>query len=315
MDETMLKALQREPAPGFARHLWTRLQEADEQRASRAWPVRRLAAAVAVAAGVGLLLSVPAVRAQAASFLSLFRVVTFVPVSVDPARLEAVGPLSIRTLLGDRVQVLQEPGPATPVVSLDQAASLAGYPLRLPQSLPEGSRVIEIEVAGEGLVRVTADTARLDSLLDSLGITDLRAPAELDGQVATIRVPRGVMIRYEQDRWRTRFFQAPAPQVTIPSGVPLQALGEIGLRILGVPADDARRFAAATDWRSTLLVPISPKVTSVRQVAIGAGSGLAMEFSDPPRTSMVIWSSGDRVFAIVSIAGLPQVLEMANSVR
>jgi hypothetical protein len=223
--------------------------------------------------------------------------------------------LDLKTLIGQDVQVLQAPEPATAAVSVEQASAVAGYPLRLPKWLPRDARVVEISVTNEGLARVTADTARVDELLDALGITDLRAPSALDRQVVTLRVPRGVVIGYEHGGGRTRFYQAPAPEVTMPSGVPLVALGEIGLRILGVPDRDARRLAAAIDWSSTLLVPISSNVRSVFEVSIDGHRGLVMEYMDGSQTHMVLWSDGERVYALISVQEFSQVLEMANSVR
>lgn len=316
MNDSMLEALRQDPPAAFTRELWGRLQEGQEPRHhGRRLPVRRIAASLVAAAALAGMFAIPAVRAQASSFLSLFRVAHIVGVSVDPARAEALEAVSVRTLIGNQVQVVQDPGPPTPVVSLEQAASLAGYALRTPQWLPAQARIIEMAVTGEGHVRVTGDSARLNALLDTFGITDLRAPADLDGQVATIQVPRAVMIRYEHGRTKTRFYQAPVPEVRVPDGVPLQALGEIGLRLLGVSAPEARRFAAAIDWTSTLLVPLSPNVHAVRQVAVGPHTGLGVEFIDGSPTNMVIWSAGERVYAVVSLNGMSDVLEMANSVR
>jgi hypothetical protein len=317
MDEATLNALRQDPPAGFASRLRARLDAgAPGEGREPGGRVRRIVAPMLAAAAVLLLFSIPAVRASAQSFLSLFRVVNFVAVTVDPARFEALGGrVDIRGLIGEQVQVVRDPGPPTPVVSLEQAAAAVGYPLRLPQWLPEGARVLEIEVSGEGLARVTADAARLDALLDTFGIRDLRAPEGLDGQVATVHVPRGVMVRYEHGRTRTRFVQAPSPVVDLPVGVPLAALGEIALRLLSVPAADARRFAAATDWTSTLIVPISPDVRSVRPVTIAGHSGLALDVVDQSPTQVLLWSDGERVFGIVSLLGDEAVLEMANSVR
>ena len=318
MDETLWNALRRDPSPEFAVRLRSRL---DARSATvRSASGRRLramalsAAAVIVLAGV---LSVPAVRASAASFLALFRVSNFVAVEVDTARLDALEAkqLDLRTLIGENVQELQTPGPSLPVLSVEQASAAAGYDVKFPGWLPLNAQIIEISVSGEGLARITANAPRLRQVMDALGITDLEVPAGLDGQILTARVPKGVMIRWEHDGRRTRFFQAPSPQITLPRDVDLAALGEIGLRILGLPPADAREFATVIDWTGTLLVPLPSGVRSMKRVEISGNPGIAVEYTDSSRTNMVLWSAGGRVFGIISLQEMSQVLEMADSVR
>ena len=318
MDDAMLNALRRDPSPGFAAQLRGRLLkgEADIKQVRRA-PVRRVLLATAAVAVVGAVFSVPAVRASAASFLAMFRVSNFVAVEVDPKRLDALGAqqLDIQTLIGENAQILQDPGPSLPVVSLDQAAAAAGYDLKVPGWLPHEARIIEMSVSNEGAARITANAARLQQIMDVLGITDLEVPAGLDGQIVNVRVPRSVMVRYEHQGRRTRFFQAPSPEVTLPAGVDLAALGEIGLRILGLPAQEAREFAGIIDWNNTLIVPLPSGVRSMKRVEINGDPGIAVEYTDASRTSMVLWSAAGRVFGIVSLQSMSDVLEMANSVR
>jgi hypothetical protein len=191
-------------------------------------------------------------------------------------------------------------------------------PIAVPQWLPDGSSILEMTVMGERVVQITANAVRLQQVMDALGITDLSAPAALDGQVISFRVPPVVMVRYDHANGRrSRLLQARAPQVTLPTSVDLPTLGEIGLRILGLSPADARQFAQAIDWQSTLLVPIPPVVSSFRQVSINGRSGIVLQHQPPDQspTSVVLWSTPDRVFALVSITGVEQVLAMAESVR
>jgi hypothetical protein len=319
MEDAILNALRRDPSPEFSAQLQRRLRALDASappRSSRI-PLRALAAsaaAILVAAG---LLAVPAVRASVASFLALFRVTNIVGVTVDPRRLDALESqqLDLRTLIGENAQVVQDPGGSTPMVSLDQAASAAGYPLKLPAWLPQDARIIEMSVSGEGMVRLTANAARLQQVMAALGITDLQVPAGLDGQILTARVPKGVMIRWEHEGRRTRFFQAPSPQITLPQGVDLAALGEIGLRILGLPPADARGLAKVIDWTGTLIVPLPASVHEMRRVEINGKPGIAVRYTDRSPTAMVLWSGGGRVFGIVSLQEISDVLQMARSVQ
>jgi hypothetical protein len=319
MNDAWMHALRREPSPEFAEQLRRRLRD-DEAAAlapKRSWrPMLMMAAAVLV---LSVLLAVPAVRASASQFLALFRVSNFVAVQVEPSRLQRLEAeqLEIGKLIGEHVQVLADPGAPVAVPSVEAAASLSGMTLALPQWLPADTRIIETSVMGERVVQINASAVRLQQVMDALGITDLTAPAELDGQIVNVRVPPVAMVRYEHAKRRSRFFQARVPQVTLPSSVDLAVLGEIGLRILGLSPADARQFAQAIDWHSTLLVPIPAGVSSFRQVSINGRPGI-MLLHQPPNespTSVLLWSTSDRVFGIVSIAGVEDVLAMAESVR
>jgi hypothetical protein len=323
-DDAWLHALRSDPSPLFREQLRARLRAQEPASDTRdghdawPWPRRALVAAAAVVM-VAVLVSVPGVRASVAQFVSLFRVVNFVAVPVDSSRLDRLKAehLEIGALIGEHVQVLQDPGPPVNVASLADAAAAAGMTLAVPQWLPEKTQLLETTVVGERVLRVTANSLRLQQVMDALGINDLTVPAGLDGHIVNVRVPPVVMIRYEHGNRRTRLYQARSPQLTLPNSINVQALGEIGLRILGLAPAEAKQFAQAMDWHTTLIVPVPPNASSFRQVNIGGHSGVLIQHQ--PRnqspTSMIVWSTSDRVFALVSIDGVDKALAMATSVR
>ena len=327
-NDAWLHALRSDPSPVFNEQLRARLRTQEpvplEAAAlSRAkdrgdWFRRALIPAAAVIT-VALVVSVPSVRASAAQFLSLFRVVNFVPVAVDSNRLDRLQTdnLEIGALIGEHVQVVQDPGPPVTVTSVADAAAAAGMTLAVPQWLPANTAVLETAVMGERVVRVTANSQRLQQVMDALGINDLRVPAGLDGQVVNVRVPPVAMIRYGHGNRRTRLFQARTPHLTLPQSVDVQALGEIGLRILGLPAGEAKQFARALDWNTTLILPVPPAARSFRQVNINGHLGVHIEHQPPGEspTHVLLWPAGDRVFALVSITNVEDVIAMANTVR
>jgi hypothetical protein len=318
MDDTVFLALRKDPPPEFAKRLHATLQAQESiAPARRQWPIAKIAASMAIAVGMIGLFNIPAVRASAQSFLAMFRVVNFVAVPVDEHRIDTLKQLDLPQLAGEHMQVLQDAGPPIPMPSPEQAAAAAGIPVRLPGWLPEGGRIVEISVRGENIGRVTADAIRLQQLMEALGISDLKVPAGLDGQMITIRIPPVLMIRYEHSGRHTRFFQARSPEVTMPAGIDASALGEIGLRILGLPREDARQFARAIDWNTTLLVAVPPTASSFKQVDIAGKPGIAIEHRPPneSHTSIVLWSADGRVYGMVSIQEMSQVMRMANSVR
>jgi hypothetical protein len=110
--DSWLRALRAEPAPVFKAELRQRLRAQEPVAGPREWP-RRMLAATAVVILVSAAISVPAVRASVARFVSLFRVVNFVAVPVDASRIDRLQAedLQIGNLVGEHVQVLQDPGP------------------------------------------------------------------------------------------------------------------------------------------------------------------------------------------------------------
>jgi hypothetical protein len=319
-----LDALRRPPDPEFAERLRAKLRQQPLRRArSGRHPLLKLAAGLAVAAGVGFALTVPAVRAKANSFLALFREVSFVAVPVEPGKLlERTSGIDIPSLIGDRVQVIEENAPVT-VVSREAASASAGFHVEMPTALPEGTVLTEIKVGGRNVVRVTADTGRLRQLLDALGLHDVAIPEALDGETAMITVKPMVMTEFTEHERRAVLMQGPIPEVLLPAGVDLAQLGEIGLRILGLPANDAREFAQKVDWHTTLVVPVPPTASRFRQVVVGGSQGVEIEgpIVDPETRAekgnwnLLLWSKGGRVYGIRSTMRFTDVLAMANSLQ
>ena len=322
--EPNLDALRRDPDAEFAQRLHARLRR---QPMGRTRPARRpwaqLAAGVAVAAGVGFALTLPAVRAKAESFLALFREVSFVAVPLEPDQaLNRMDGLDLPRLIGERVQVLEQNAPVA-VVSREAASAAAGFQVEMPTVLPDATILTEIKVSGRNVARVTADTARLRQVLDALGLRDVAVPEELDGETAMITIFPMVMTEFAQGERRASLMQGPIPEVLMPAGVDLAQLGEIGLRIMGLPAAEAREFAKKVDWHTTLVVPVPPAATRFRQVLVGSSQGLEIEgpIVDPEtRTekgnwNLLLWSSGGRVYGIRSTMRLSDALAMATSLQ
>ena len=320
-----LDALRREPDPEFAERLHARLRQQPMGRTRHARrPLAKLGAGMAVAAGIGFALTIPTVRAKAESFLALFREVNWVavPVGSDGLRTHADG-LDLERLIGERVQVLEESGPPVSVASPEQASASAGFTVLLPSVLPEGTVRTDIKVSGRKAARVTADTTRLRQVLDALGIRDVEVPEELDGETAMITVLPMVMTEFAQGDRVAGLIQGPMPEILMPAGVDLAQLGEIGLRVLGLPAAEAREFAQKVDWRTTFVVPVPPAATRFRQVLVGSSRGVEIEgpIIDPETKvergnwNLLLWSTGGRVFGIRSTMRLSDVMAMANSLQ
>jgi hypothetical protein len=316
MDDSPLYSLRHDPEPAFAARLRASLGRSEAAAPpARRWPLMKAAASLVVVAAAAGLLTVPAVRASAQSFLALFRIVDFVAVPLGERGIASLERIDLPGLLSEHVQVMGD-APPTPVSSAEDASAAAGYEVRVPAWLPDDATLVEAGVTGARVVRVTADTVRLQSVMDTLGITDLEVPPGLHGQTLAVDVPPVVMLRYRHGTLHTRFLQAPSPAVALPGGVELAALGEIGLRILGLAPEEARQLAHSIDWASTLLVPLPPTAQSFRRLDVNGHPAVAIQHQPPDQspTNMILWSDGDRVFALMSLLNMSQVVQMALSV-
>jgi hypothetical protein len=327
MDEKSLYCLRRTPPEEFTRHLRASLLQQSER--VETGPPRRLGGAVALAVAciaVGAAFCVPSVRAAAAAFLDMFRVVHFAALPVDSGSLQRLrnSGLDFRQLLAEQVQVQEKAGPPTRYATPAEAATAAGFHVYLPTWMPVGwsTEAPTVEVRAPSAARVTANTARLEQILTALDINDVTIPQGLDGQVANIRTAAAVVVNWDHDGQTVQLLQSPSPQVDFPSGTDLPALAEIGLRILGLSRSDAYQFAQSIDWRTTLLVPIPANAVSFRQVSVQGASGLLLQLagtSDGQRqhrpAALLLWSDGSRVFQLRGGVGSAALLEMAQTLQ
>jgi hypothetical protein len=330
MDDKFLHEMRREPRPEYAANLRAKLARQDPRPGwlGFAWPAFRLTPALAGAmavAVIGLLFVFPSVRAWAQTFLDSFRVRTFTAVNVDEDRIKALDSpeLDLKHLIGDQFETLKEPGPPQSFPTPEAAGAMAGIQVHQPAALPPGYSLASVHVRGEAATRVTGSTARLGRLMESLQIRDVPLPTSLDGQTATLRVPPMVRLTYVNGVRTVEFFQGRSPEVSLPAGVDLALLGEIGLRIIGIERAEAHRLAQSIDWHGTMVVPVPADARSFRAVDVRGQRGLLIESpqnrtgSDgrKRRDNVVMWSEGESVYAIHGPLEAVSLLEMANSVR
>jgi hypothetical protein len=330
MDDRFLHEQRREPGPGFARALRERLRAVEDDAPARGFRFAPALATVAGIAVVALLFTVPAVRVAAQNALDLFRVRSFAAIEIDPARLDQLRALHDQVgqdpsmMVLDQQEVLKEPGKPVDYPSADLAGSAAGLPgLKQPRGpLPSGMRFTKASVQGEGEARLTLHADKLRKVLELLGLTDVHVPAYLDGQKVTVHMPPIVSQQFENGSTHMTLVEAHSPEVGLPPGADLKQLGEIGLRILGLDADEARRVAGSIDWRSTLVVPVPTSAESFRQVEVNGQRGLFIRCEMPDETgkrhrsgAVLLWTEGDRVLGMQSNLPGDEILDLAQSLR
>jgi hypothetical protein len=110
------------------------------------------------------------------------------------------------------------------------------------------------------------------------------------------------------------------PDVSLPAGLDLARLAEIGLRVIGVSASEAYQFAQQIDWRTTFVVPVPADATDFRQVTVQGRSGLLIRRSvaatgpSAPQ-SLLLWSTPDEVFVLSGNIAPQELLGMAQSMQ
>jgi hypothetical protein len=334
MDDKFLNEFRETPRPAFVESLREKLRlQSETDRTSkrfRNWqrwaPLLALPGLLAVLAAM---LAFPSLRVAAQHFLDLFRVQRFVAVSIDPTRLRQLqqlkdGRIDVENLLSRNTQVLKEPGAAKLVEDPKTAGQIAGILVRLPTDLPLGVTQAEIRVQGEGSVRFTADTVRLQELLDLLEITDVQVPQQLNGATVTVSVPPAVRTRYTKGTREIMLIQSRSPEITLPQGVFLPELIKIFLRVAGLTPEEAHRLAYSIDWHGTLLIPVPANAASFQEVNVRGNSGLLIEstggvsnFTNGRKThrrsSILLWSEEGIIYSLSGETRSQDLLEMASS--
>jgi len=326
MNDDFLRDHAREPRPEFARDLRTRLRDlepAPRARRAAAWRPA-LAGAFALVLVVSAF-AFPAVRASGQAFLDLFRVRNFAAVPVDFQRVKQLddGRFDMKTFMADRVDTLEAPGQPVFFTTPAAAGAAAGLDVAAPSFLPRGLVRDTIVVERPGSARVTLDVARLKSVLDAFDVKDVTVPPNLEGAKLTVRTTPVVLQHFASDKARANLVQARSPEVSLPPGVDLAQLGEIGLRILGMEAVEAHRFAQRIDWHSTMIVPVPTDAGEFREVTVNGQHGLLITSSEktregaPPRgpRNTVLWADGQKVYGLMGSLDREELLQMANSVR
>lgn len=295
-------------------------------------------AALAIVALLAVSMLFAPIRAIASSFLGLFRVqqISVVEVNPDAIASELANLDQFEALMDSSFQV-EQAGETQDVASPEEAAQVAGYPVRLPAM--EGKN-LELSVQPGGTATIQIDLDRIQALLDEIGRSDVRLPKEIDGAVVTLTASPGVMARYgecslNQNRqhgegWDpdipqgfplkdcTVFMQLPSPEINAPDGLDVQALGTAYLQMLGLSQADAQAFASNVDWTSTLVVPVPRSRAKYREVSVDGVTGTVISQKAPSSRLgeyALIWVKDGMVYTFAGPGDGSDAIQYANSLR
>jgi hypothetical protein len=291
--------------------------------------------ALTVIAFIAVAMVFPQVRAIGSSFLGLFRVEQFTIVQVDPENIEQqLGSSSnFEFLLAEDVQV-EEFGEMQEVDSREEAASLAGFEIRLPGVLPGETQLI---VQPGAKISLLVDMKKVQALLDELGIADLSLPSNLDGAEVSMELPVAVgasfgscevspeMVReagadpdgaFPDLSQCVTLTQFPSPVISAPPGLDLAGIGQAFLQVLGMTPEEAAQFSQNVDWTTTLVVPIPRYGTDYQDVVVDGVKGtLIMQSAESefPRY-MLVWIRDGIVYALTGSGDAQSAVDLANSI-
>lgn len=297
---------------------WSRIQEWIPMTLHRRW--RPAALGVVVLLAVVALFSFAPAREAAAQFLGVFRVRKFAVIPVDPAQvaqLEDLGEQIDAGVLGEST-MLRDMGDPQSVESADEAEAIAGFDVRVPEAGDLTLREFGVVQGPAMRVEITRDT--LQMLASVAGVEDIQLP---DAESVSIEAdfPMMVLQHYGTSGNSVEFIQMPSPSVTIPEGIDPAAYGEVLLRLLGTPADDAQRLASTIDWTTTLVIPFPTDVGSFREVSVNGTTAVLLEQDRTnnrryQRHRMLLWEQDDIVYSLNGTnVDASELVRMAESLQ
>ncbi len=230
----------------------------------------------------------PPLRTAASDFLGVFRVRKFTAIPVNLSALESNPTFAtiLESALSDQVEMTQVPGPLTSAESAQEASTLAGFEVRLPDWLPETyAGPPKMQVADETAFRVTVNGDYVRLMQEALGKTDVPVPAGLDGAKVYVAIPKVFTAMYTSERGLLLLVQAPSPEVTLPADLDITRIGEFALRMAGMSEGQAAHMAQTIDWASTLVIPVPMQYAAYTEVSVAGADGLIIsersERADP----------------------------------
>jgi hypothetical protein len=298
--------------------------------------LRPLWVGLAIVAVLAIALAFPQVRAAANNFLGLFRVQQIAVVQFDPQTMQMSDTTSaqIESVLSEDV-TFEEIGEFQKVASPEEAEALAGFDVRLPESIvPSG---LEVQPGGQATFAI--DLPRLQALLDAIGKSDIELPGELQGQPVTLNMPMAVTANLENCKieepvvpegqepgafpaapWQDAcimLIQMPSPSINAPQELDVTRLGQAYLQLLGMSESDAAQYASTVDWTTTFVLPLPGYDASYRELPVDGVQGTLIQMAYDPEfgSYTLLWVKNGILYALTGAGDPARGLELANSLK
>jgi len=276
--------------------------------AYRRWH-RPILTTVAAAALLTQVMVTP-IRTAAAQFLDVFRVKQIRVMTFDPEQV-----VDSRARIFERI-VRDEAANRT-VADAAEAAGMLGLPVLTPASVPEGYVLAEFSVSEPSSARAWIDIEAARTLLDAAGLPTDILPQDPDARVISALIPARAMQRYRDGDASFTVLQVASPEVSVPRGVDAERIGEVGLRLLGYPAEQAAALAKSINWATTLVLPVPLGEASAREVTVQGVTGFVLEDyeSEDHTEATLVWEKDEVVYAVGGNVSAEVLLYVAQSLR
>jgi hypothetical protein len=289
----------------------------------------RIAAAVVLVAILAAAFAFPQVRVIANNFLGIFRVEQVTVLPLDLSRLDAEwgsSGVQLDQLLASDMDI-EMSGDTQTAASIEEAASMAGFRLRLPDSLPSPDK---LEVDPPARASYTIDLAKVRKLLEAIGQDPQLLPDHVDGQEVSAQLYSSVRAYYGSCEGADYdpdepylglaedclvVLQMPSPVMNTPQGLDLDRIAAAFLAAAGMPEAEAQAFSQRIDWATTLVIPIPPQSKSIDVQVDGVQGVLIQPNYRKDGPFIMIWVKDGILYALNGIGYSNSVLETANSMQ
>lgn len=213
------------------------------------------------------------------------------------------------------------------------AAKIAGFQPELPKARKDKPQLI---VNGRHAFTMVIDRARLQSILQEAGRSDLALPQSIDGASIQVDIPRTLRARYGTCPGRQsatanvatppppsatqyadciQVVEGPSPRVNAPDNLDLAQLAEIGLELAGMSPDQAHQFLQTVDWRDTLGVSVPRFLRSYQGVTVNGAKGTLLGLGGRGPTYSLTWTKSGMVYSLSGYGSSGDALSLAESVQ
>ncbi len=274
---------------------------------------------VAIVAVLAVALSTNPGRVLARQFLSMLRVEQVVGVAYDPQALDPEAAARLEDYASAMQPELVTNEQLGEVTTVEEASALAGFGVRVPAALSAGETLTyRVEGRTEYVVRFQREV--LAYVLQAAGMDASALPADFVSGEMTAGYTSAVDIA----EGGLEIVQVLNPVAEYPEGLDPALFGQAGLRVLGLPAEDAQRIAANLDWATTLLLPVPTTAAEYRDVTVAGSHGTlvvpvkrpddasAQGEGNPPRAAL-IWQRDGILYLVAGESEPDALLSTAES--
>ncbi|HTS75569.1 MAG TPA: hypothetical protein VMG40_05160 [Bryobacteraceae bacterium] len=255
----------------------------------------------------------------------------FVDANANPALHQMVS-----QMISDKVDVtLNETN--RPAADRATATTMAGFPVELPDARKDTPRLI---VGGRHELKMTVDRSRLQEILKAAGHPEIDVPASIDGATFSVRIAHAVHAQYGTCPSRVtasnaiagqvietapsvgqfsdciRLAQGPSPAITLPPGLDVQKLAEVGLQAAGMSSEQADQFFRTIDWKSVLTLSVPRQLRSYEQVKVNGVKGtlLTMAGRRGPGYTL-LWAKSGMSYSLTGFGDPSGAVALADSLK